>query len=65
MPYRRSTGGKRLLGGAVLAYLLCVIGFALLCPFNRTSVAADWWVYGMSALVTAGGSIQARKPRAV
>ena len=44
---------------AIVGYLLCVIIFAIFCPFNRTSGAADWWVYGMSAIVTAGGAMRA------
>jgi hypothetical protein len=53
--------GTALLKAAVVGYLLCVIVFALFDPFHNSGV----WVYGMSALVTVGGVIQARKPRGV
>jgi hypothetical protein len=58
-------GDEKLLSGAAVAYLLLVIVFALACPFDRNAATGEWWVYGMSALVTAAGAMQARKPRAV
>jgi hypothetical protein len=53
--------GTALLKTAVVGYLLCVIVFALLDPFHNSGV----WVYGMSALVTVAGAMEARKPRPV
>ena len=57
--------GKELWSAATLAFFLSVIVFAVFCPFDRYAATGEWWVYGMSALVTVGVVRKASEPRAV
>ena len=61
MQHRRVPFGTAV-AAVIVAYLLLVILFALFCPFDRNAATGEWWVYGMAALVTVVGVVQARKP---
>ena len=64
MQHRRVPFGTAV-AAVIVGYLLLVIVFAVFCPFDRNAATGAWWVYGMSALVTVAGVIEARKPHAV